>query len=237
MKRRLLLLVLLALFGVLSACASADMEPIDEGEPTFDASIRFEWDTLRFHTGGENDILYGIGSIQTDVMLVRARSGLEPLTDTQETTYLELLETFAILQETTAFRYEDIASYRLSMFSEFVTEAGLELDVAIVFTFQQFQEDRKTMHSTYATIVGKDTYIGHLLGRNLTDVEYDHLILFQDLHNEATMNGPAFSFVDATYAMWEEWMQAALNHSLTDTEKAELAHVFDFLQALRQHNQ
>jgi hypothetical protein len=232
MKRRFWIIALFAILAVLSACASADMEPITE-EPVFDSSMRFQWDALRFRPAGEADILEGIPTVETDVFLVRSRTGLEPLDDTQKAAYLTLLDTFDTLRQTTAFQYADIASYSLSEFSAFMEEADLSLDVATVFTFQRFQEEMDTMDSTYATIVSKETYLSYRLDRALTDSETEYLSLLQEWHSAAMNRDSSFTLQGATYTMWEDWVTETLDHTFSETEQIGLEQVFDLLLALR----
>ena len=223
--------MLMFLIAILSACAMAEDEPMEDSVD-FRDPLAFQWEEFSFTRDSEYDILYGLGAPFDDFLILRDQTGLESLSTEQESIYQDTFDLFEELRIQTRFEYEAIPQYSSSEFNEFAEAADLELTPADIFTFQAIKTDMEAIQDYY-TRIDKSDYVEAYLGRALTTDEVMGFIYLQEFYFELTYYyGVDFDLRTGTILAFAAQVQETLGSPLTTDDQTKMEMALTILQTL-----
>lgn len=204
MKRIQLLLVLLV-FGLLSACgamAEEEPEPIYVEAPLLQDRLGFDWATMTYSKSLESiDILRNSGTITEDYWLMREIAGYEDLTPVQQGAYNETLLVLDSLDQSMVFDLDDIVVTTLSDLNDYAASDELiEITPTIAFTYIALQSEVESLQSEGSFSITRLEYLEIRLDRSLTSdevnavnlLQYNIVLIYVELSRTYTVSTESF---------------------------------------------
>ena len=197
--RKLLLLTILLFVVVLSGC-SAKMDMESEEEPySFDSYLNYDLDTLRYSTTSKADILYEVGSVTTDYIIMK--NTMSELSENEDLAYKSILSVIdTVSTESPDFAVEELTTYSSSDFTGFAATYSLNLTVTDVITFNTIKSEIEEYQTSNIPSISRQYYLEALIDRELTTEEVNGLYLLQEEYFVlGDSNNITFSFKTNTF--------------------------------------
>lgn len=231
--KRLLIVLTIIVFGLLSACADMDMDPMDDPiDISFDDKVYFSWNTMTFTDLSEYDILHQVGTPEIDYFIAYQNSGQEDLSDNQLDAYRRTIQSIVTLDQTTSFTISNLTVYTSGEFASYLEDNDLDVSAIELLTFAALQEQVEEREFRTVNLTKKE-YIELRLERALTQEEVNGMNLLQELYIQLkAVHHSNFMISSGTFDQFLEEVDQELGTVFTIEEQTALEDAFAILTLL-----
>ncbi len=186
-KIRLIVMLIIAVFMMIG-CSAMDQEPYVD-EPYIYGNMYYDYVTMKFNTPHEADLLYDIGDVKEDFIILHLQMNQIALSDEQVQNYEILLDKLITLSDLINESMGRLFNYSSTQIKSSLEDHLIEVTLNDIVTFNEIKQliDSYQEQSSRPSIRKVD-YLSSILDISLTTEDLEHLDFLQEEYLELYIN-------------------------------------------------
>lgn len=186
-KIRLIVMFIVAVFMMIG-CSAMDQEPYVD-EPYIYGNMYYDYETMTFNTPHEADLLYNIGDVKEDFIILHLQMNQIALSDEQVQNYEILLDKLITLSDLINESMGRLFNYSSTQIKSSLEDHLIEVTLNDIVTFNEIKQliDSYQEQSSRPSIRKVD-YLSSILDISLTTDDLEHLDFLQEEYLELYIN-------------------------------------------------
>ena len=186
-KIRLIVMFIVAVFMMIG-CSAMDQEPYVD-EPYIYGNMYYDYVTMKFNTPHEADLLYDIGDVKEDFIILHLQMNQIALSDEQVQNYEILLDKLITLSDLINESMGRLFNYSSTQIKSSLEDHLIEVTLNDIVTFNEIKQliDSYQEQSSRPSIRKVD-YLSSILDMSLTTEDLEHLDFLQEEYLELYIN-------------------------------------------------
>lgn len=214
MKKIWLFLMFLILAVTIISCAAYEDIPY---EISIYDQLEYDTNSLSFTNIDPSDLLYQVGNVYDDFIILHQEVLNQPLDESKQTAYLHLLNNVEALSILSDLSIKVIISYTSSELKNAFEQYDLDVTLDDIVTFNEIKSILLDLESTdeKALFIRKIDYINFMNNMTLTTEKINHLQFLQEKYSELKSYDHTFDIKSNTF---EDFLSVMENMSYSFTE-------------------
>lgn len=201
MKKILFITILVITALIINGCATQE-DPYFE-EPDIYGYLYYDFNTMIFTTLDESDLLYNVGKVKRDFVILHQEMNLEVFTQEDIFLYDSLIDKLVTLSQNTQTSIGSLITYTSSDIKIAFENQQIEVtlnDIVIFNSIKQIIEQVKALNDK--PYIRKIDYIEYVSNLELSNLDVDNLQFLQMTYTYLLTNGININLEIATYDDW-----------------------------------